>query len=31
MDRIKCDSARTHLDQIVWDRLEQNSDVAVSK
>jgi Fe-S cluster assembly protein SufD len=30
MDRIKCDSARAHLDQIVWDRLEQNSDVAVS-
>jgi Fe-S cluster assembly protein SufD len=30
MDRIKCDAARTHLDQIVWGRLEQNSDVAVS-
>jgi Fe-S cluster assembly protein SufD len=30
MDRIKCDAARTHLDQIVWDRLEQHAALAVS-
>ncbi len=30
MDRIQCEPARTHLDQIVWDRLEEHSAVAVS-
>ncbi|NJM54761.1 MAG: Fe-S cluster assembly protein SufD [Verrucomicrobiae bacterium] len=29
MDRIKCEPARTHLDQVVWDRLEEHSAVAV--
>ena len=31
MDRIKCEPARKHLDEIVWDRLEQHSAVAVSQ
>jgi Fe-S cluster assembly protein SufD len=30
-DRIQCEPARAHLDRIVWDRLEQNSAVAVSQ
>ena len=29
MDRIKCEPARKHLDEIVWERLEQNVAVAV--
>ncbi|HEY6169671.1 MAG TPA: Fe-S cluster assembly protein SufD [Verrucomicrobiae bacterium] len=31
MDRIKCEPARKHLDETVWERLEQHAAVAVSK
>ncbi len=31
MDRIQCEPARKHLDEIMWERLERNVAVAVSK
>lgn len=31
IDRIRCDAVREELDQVIWDRLEQNPHVAAQK